>query len=128
MYLLWDLSMDPSVGKERTRVKIRIGKRHKIQFTDKKHPLIGIFSMIIAIVSLLVMIILFICSGMEKGNGSILYGYLGILNLILSITGFVFALRCFKREDIYMTTPTVGSVLNGIIIILYLILYFLGTL
>ncbi len=109
-------------------MKIRIGKRHKIQFTDKKHPFIGVLSMIIAIVSLLMMIVLFICSGTEKGNGGILYGYLGILNLILSVIGFIFALRCSNREDIYMTTPTVGSVLNGAIIIIYLILYFLGTL
>lgn len=109
-------------------MKIRIGKRHKIQFTDKKHPFIGVLSMIIAIVSLIMMIVLFICSGTEKGNGGILYGYLGILNLLFSVIGFVFALRCSKREDIYMTTPTVGSVLNGAIIIIYLILYFLGTL
>lgn len=84
--------------------------------------------MIIAVVSLVLMLVLFICSGIEKGNGGILYGYLGIVNLFLSVTGFVMALRCLKREDIYMTTPTVGSVLNGIIIILYLILYFQGTL
>lgn len=109
-------------------MKIRIGKRHKIQFTDKKHPFIGVLSMIIAIVSLVSMIVLFICSGTEKGNGGILYGYFGLLNLILSVLGFIFALRCFRREDIYMTTPTVGSILNGAIIIIYLILYFLGTL
>lgn len=109
-------------------MNIRIGSRRKIQFTDKKHPLIGIVSMLVAIASLLLMLGLFIGSGMEKGSGGVLYGYLGILNLALSVVGFVFALRCYKKEDVYMSTPTVGSFVNGMIIIVYLILYFWGTL
>lgn len=109
-------------------MQIRIGKRRKIQFTDKKHPLQGILSALLAALSFAMMIILFVCSGMEKGNGRIMYGYLGILNLLLSVTGFVLSLRCLKREDIYVTTPTIGSVFNGVIIIIYLILYFMGAL
>lgn len=109
-------------------MNIRIGSRRKIQFTDKKHPFIGIVSMLVAIVSLFLMLGLFISSGMEKGNGGAIYGYLGILNLVLSILGFVFALRCYKKEDVYMSTPTIGSFVNGMIIISYLILYFWGTL
>lgn len=109
-------------------MKIRIGKRRKIQFTDKKHPFIGIVSMLIAFASLILMLGLFIGSGMAKGNGGIIYGYLGICNLFLSVAGFILSLRCYKKEDVYMTTPTIGSILNGIIIIIYLILYFLGAL
>lgn len=119
---------EPEEREWRKGMKIRIGKRRKIQFTDKKHPFIGIVSMIIAFTSLIGMIALFIGAGMAKGNAGILYGYLGILNLIVSVVGFVFSLRCYRKEDVYMTTPAVGSVLNGIIIILYLILYFEGAL
>ena len=109
-------------------MQIRIGKRRKIQFTDKKHPLQGILSALLAALSFAMMIILFVCSGMEKGNGGIMYGYLGILNLLLSVTGFVLSLRCLKREDIYVTTPTIGSVFNGVIILIYLLLYCMGAL
>ena len=109
-------------------MKIRIGKRRKIQFTDKKHPLPGIISVLFAVVSAGVMLALFIGSGIAKGNAGIVYGYLGILNLLLAIVGFILSLRCYKMEEIYMTTPRVGSVLNGIIIIIYLILYFVGAL
>lgn len=109
-------------------MKIRIGKRRKIQFTDKKHPFLGIVSLIIALVSFFLMLGLFIGSGIAKGNGGIVYGYLGICNLIFSTVGFIFSLRCYKKEDVYMTTPTAGSILNGIIIIIYLILYFQGAL
>lgn len=93
-------------------MQIRIGKRRKIQFTDKKHPLQGILSALLAALSFAMMIILFVCSGMEKGNGGIMYGYLGILNLLLSVTGFVLSLRCLKREDIYVTTPTILSLIH----------------
>ena len=84
-------------------MKIRIGKRRKIQFTDKKHPFIGIVSMVISLLSLIGMIALFIGSGMAKGNAGIVYGYLGILNLSVSVVGFVLSLRCYRKEDIYMT-------------------------
>ena len=109
-------------------MRIRIGKRRKIQFTDKKHPFIGIISMLIAFISLVFIIGLFVSSGMEKGNGGILYGYLGIVNLLLAAVGFILSLRCYRKEEIYMTTPAIGSVLNGIIIIMDLILYIQGTL
>lgn len=110
------------------KMRIRIGKRRKIQFTDKKHPFIGIVSMLIAFASLIFIAVLFIGSGMEKGKGGIVYGYLGVVNLLLSACGFILSLRCYRKEDAYMTTPAIGSLLNGIIIILYLILYFLGAL
>ena len=46
------------------KMRIRIGKRRKIQFTDKKHPFIGIVSMLIAFASLIFIAALFIGSGM----------------------------------------------------------------
>lgn len=108
-------------------MNIRIGKRRKIQFTDKRHPAIGIISTIIAVLSFVLMIALCVTSSLEKGNGGIMYGYLGVFNFILSLTGFIFALRCYRKEDIYLTTPMAGSLLNGVIIVLYMILYFWGT-
>lgn len=109
-------------------MKIRIGKRRKIQFTDKKHPFWGIVATFMALGALVMMLVLFICAGNARGQGGIVFGYLGISNLILSVAGFVIALRCIKQDDIYMTTPTIGSVINGLIIIVYLILYILGVL
>ena len=88
----------------------------------------GIVSLGIAIASLIMMLLLFVFSGKAKGNGGIVYGYLGIGNLALSVAGFVMGLKCFKKDEIYMTTPTAGSVINGMIVIIYLILYFLGAL
>nr|MBP3597928.1 hypothetical protein [Eubacterium sp.] len=109
-------------------MKIRIGKRRRIQFTDKKHPFWGIVSALISLGALVMMVVIFLCAGNAKGQGGIAYGYLGIFNLVLSIVGFVMALRCYKQDDIYVTTPTIGSIVNGMIIIIYLILYIMGVL
>ncbi len=109
-------------------MNIRIGKRRRIQFTDKKHPFWGIVASLLALGALVMMVVLFVCAGNARGQGGIAYGYLGICNLVLSIVGFVMALRCYKQDDIYLTTPTIGSIVNGIIIIIYLILYIMGVL
>ncbi|MGN1205932.1 MAG: DUF6142 family protein [Eubacterium sp.] len=109
-------------------MKIRIGGRKRIQFTDKKHPARGIFSSVIAVVSFIMMCALFIGSSHVKGNAGILYGYLGFLNMIFSGIGFTLAFRCFKEEEIYKTTPAIGVTLNGLILIDYVILYILGVL
>ena len=96
-------------------MKIRIGRRRRIQFTDKKHPKRGIVSSVIAAASFIMMCALFIGSSHVKGQAGISYGYLGFLNLIISIVGFVLAFRCFKEEEIYKTTPTFGVVINGFV-------------
>lgn len=109
-------------------MRIRIGRRRKIQFTDKKHPRQGIVSTVMAVASFAFMCALFVGSGRAKGNAGLSYGYLGILNMIFSAVGFVVAFRCFKQDEIYLTTPTTGAVVNGLIVITYLILYILGVL
>lgn len=109
-------------------MNIRFGRQRKIRFTDKKHPTRGVISFLIAVVSLIFMISLFIGSSRAAGNGGIAYGYLGLLNFAIAVAGFVMALRCYKLEDIYMTTPAIGSVVNGCIALIYLFLYFLGVL
>ena len=98
-------------------MKIRIGSRRNIQFTDKTHPMMGILSLIIGIAALGVLITLFFISSSVRGNSV----------MIASIAGFILAVRCYKKEDIYMTIPAIASVLNGVLIIACLMLYVLGS-
>lgn len=107
-------------------MQVHFGKKRRIQFTDRTHPIQGIASAVVAVLSFVFMNALFISSGIAQGMGGLAYGYLGIANLILSAVGFVVALRCLKKDDIYVLTPTIGAVVNGIIIIIYLILYLVG--
>lgn len=108
-------------------MQIRFGNRRRIQFTDKKHPVMGIVSTSIAVAAWVLMITLFYLSSSAKGASGITVGFVGILVLIASAAGFIIAIRCYKKEDIYMTTPTIGAILNGFLVVLCLLLYVLGT-
>ncbi|MCH5265552.1 MAG: hypothetical protein J1F02_06610 [Lachnospiraceae bacterium] len=107
-------------------MQVHFGNRRKIQFTDKTHPVMGIVSVVMGGASLLLLAILCILSSMAKGASGLSAGYLGILALLVAIVGFVLAARCYQKEDIYLVTPAVGSVLNGMLVVISLLLYVIG--
>ena len=80
-------------------MEVRFGNRKRIRFSDKRHA---------------------------KGRAGMEIGALGLATMVLSIIGFVLAVRCNKEEDIYHVTPAVGSVLNGIMILLFMVLFIKG--
>lgn len=107
-------------------MQIRIGNRRRIQFTDRTHPMTGIISVISGIVAFIALVVICFISCFEKGMSGIGIGIAGMFIWIVGIVGFVLAIRCFKKEEIYMTTPTIGSIINGILLINCMILYFIG--
>lgn len=107
-------------------MQIRIGSRKRIQFTDKSHPVMGIISMIIGSCSFILLLVLCIFSSKAKGTSGLEAGVLGVLDFFASVLGFVLAVKCCRKEDIYMITPTIGAVLNGLLVILCMILYVIG--
>ena len=95
-------------------MEVRFGNRKRIRFSDKKHPKHGIISVVLGVLSIIILLTLCIVSGHAKGRAGMEIGALGLATMVLSIIGFVLAVRCNKEEDIYHVTPAVGSVLNGI--------------
>lgn len=69
-----------------------------------------------------------IMSGLEKGNGSILLGYIGIGCLLAAVLGFILGVRSFKEPDILYFQPIFGSFINGVMIIVLVTLYLTGIL
>lgn len=108
-------------------MQVRFGSRKKIQFTDKTHPAGGIISVVIAALSLAALVALCLLSSSEKGNSGIFVGVSGLLLLLAGIIGFVLAAKCYKRDDIYMATPALGTVMNGVLVLFCLLLYIMGT-
>lgn len=113
-------------AERRPAMEIRFGKRKRIRFSDKSHPTRGIVSVGLGILSLIVLVVLCIVSGRAKGNAGIGIGFAGIWALGMSIAGFILAVRCSREEDIYMATPAVGSVLNGVLTLILMMLFFKG--
>ena len=110
-------------SERRPNMEVRFGNRKRIRFSDKKHPKHGIISVVLGVLSIIILLTLCIVSGHAKGRAGMEIGALGLATMVLSIIGFVLAVRCNKEEDIYHVTPAVGSVLNGIMILLFMVLF-----
>lgn len=107
-------------------MQIQIGSRKRIQFTDKTHPVQGIISVILGFCSLVLLFALCILSGRAKGMSGIEAGILGVVDLVVSLVGFIMAIRCYRKEDIYLITPSLGATINGLLVILCMVLYIVG--
>jgi hypothetical protein len=101
-------------------------KKDVYKFNVKNHSIKGIISLCIGTISGISFFILSYISSLSAGNGGILLGLIGILLFLLSIVGFILSIKACKEKEIYYTAPFVGLVLNGILSILYLILYMVG--
>lgn len=86
----------------------------------------GIASFVIGIVVILGFIAISVISGLKGGKGGFILGLIGILLLALSVTGFVLSYKAFKKKDIFYRFPVIGAVLNGLMTILFLVIYLLG--
>ena len=83
--------------------------------------------MIMGAISLVLLLVLCIISGAERGNAGGWIGVAGIWTMVLAIVGFVFAVKSYRMEDIYRITPTLGSVFNGLVVVAMMLLYVVGT-
>ena len=106
----------------------RKGKRENdgLRLTDKKHPKMGIVSTILALVSLLLFAAICFWSGTQRGSLGLYAGAVGLLCFAISVAGFVCAWMSLHQENIRTLFPTIGSVVNGLMMVLYLLLYVWG--
>ncbi|MEE3468038.1 MAG: DUF6142 family protein [Eubacterium sp.] len=100
--------------------------KRNIQFSNRTHPRIGIISLIFGSVALILLFVLCIISGAERGEAGGWIGVAGIWTMVLAIVGFVFAAKSYRMEDIYRITPTLGSVFNGVVVVVMMLLYVVG--
>ena len=98
----------------------------ELRLTDKRHPVSGIASSVLAAVSFISFSAACIISGRNGGNAGLGIGLIGISCFLVSITGFIMAWVSLHQENIRPLFPTIGSLVNGILVIIYMILYILG--
>jgi hypothetical protein len=109
------------------KLKIKI-KRDKdmIRFSGRKHPSIGIWSAVIGILTVLGFVAISSVSGAMNGKGGVILGFLGVLLLALAVFGFYLSCKAFKQRDVFYRFPVIGSVLNGVMIIVFIVVYIYG--
>lgn len=100
--------------------------KEMIHFSGRRHSKMGICSALIGIVTVLGFLTISMVSGFRSGKGGFALGIIGIFLFALSLFGFVLSYKTFKKKDIFYRFPVIGVILNGIMSIVFLIIYLIG--
>ena len=101
-------------------------KRRSYKFTDKRHPILGILSFIIAVIVIIMSLVLCFEAADLNGKAPISYGVAGVIGLLMAIIGFIIGIQSMKQKDIFLRFPILGVFLNGVMILGLFIVYIIG--
>jgi uncharacterized membrane protein len=101
-------------------------KKQRYKFTDKKHSRQGILSSVLGTLALLLLSGVAITAYLQSGQAGKEIALLGFLALLLACVGLYHGVRSLKEEDSYPLFPWIGSGLNGILLIAFVLIYVLG--
>jgi len=101
-------------------------KKNTLHFSGRTHSKKGIASTVIGGIAWVIFLALCVKSTGAGGNADIKVGILGFVDVGFCIAGIVTAWKGFQERDIFFLFPGLGMALNGLLTILYLILYFMG--
>ena len=103
-------------------------KRNKksLHLTDKRHPASAIFATILGVLSVGLFIALCLFSSQSHGKAGIIVGLGGVGCFLISLVGFAIAWMSLHQENIRPLFPTISSLINGLSVVFYLLLYLWG--
>lgn len=113
-------------GGSKVNMKLIRRKRDHYKFTVRNSSMKGRISSFIGFFSILAFVAISFVSSLSDGNGSLLFGGVGLLLFGIALFGLILGINSSKEKEIYYTGPVVGIVLNGLMTALYFVLYFVG--
>lgn len=103
-----------------------MARRRDIKFTDKRHTTKGIASTVLGVLSIVVMIALVVISYFSRGNAGIYAGSIGLSAFLMSVVGMFTGFSSFQERERYYLFSKIGTLLNVLIIIVWIAVYILG--
>lgn len=100
--------------------------RRVYKFTDKRHTKLGIFSTVLGMIALLLLSAGIWMAYEMSGNAGSVTGLLGLLSMLIAAIGFFMALQGFHEEEAYYLFSQIGLLLNGILFILWVLIFVVG--
>lgn len=97
------------------------------KFTNKKHPEIGIMSVILGTISLVSQILVILMCYLKRMEAKSNNGMTVLLALIMAIVGLVLGIISKKKRDTYGLFPLVGIVLNSVSVLATVLIVIAGT-
>ena len=111
-------------GRDKERAREReIRKERKKRGNRKygqaklRHAKKGIYSLMMAIMVVIIFVILILTAFLHKGQSSAMIGSFGLITMILSVIGLVIGIRGFRERDKNYVTCRWGIGLNGVILL-----------
>ena len=102
-------------------------KQSSLKLTDKKHPPLAIGATFVGLCSGLGFFAVCMVSSQSHGKSGMYIGAWGIFCLLLSGLGFVMAWVSLRKDNIRTFFPSVAAVINGLVMVFYILLYFWGS-
>lgn len=103
-----------------------MAKRYRYSFTKKKEAGKGKLSVGLAVGSLSLFTAAVTLSLILEGSFGFLIGSMSLFAALLSVYGFIMGLKSFSEEGKSHRTSMIGSIANGIIMIVWLGIYLTG--
>ncbi|MDD5949056.1 MAG: DUF6142 family protein [Lachnospiraceae bacterium] len=95
-------------------------------FSDKTHSRDGRLATVLGAGAWLLFGFLVVESILTKGSLGIWFGLLGMVDVIIALAGLVIALMSFREEDSLKLFPRLGTLLNGMVLLILIALFIIG--
>lgn len=95
-------------------------------FAEKKHSMNGIVSTVLGGVSLAFLLAMVYASYYMRGDAGLYVGGFGVAGMILSLAGFIIGVMSFSEKNIRYKYPKIGSIMSGVVFVIWLALYLVG--
>ena len=100
--------------------------KRKYKFTNKRHSVGGVIATLMAVVSIVLIVIAIVLSFKARGEGGTKVGSAAMAALAFSVFGLATGLLSYRETDRYYSFSFAGSLLNGIITVFLVLLFFVG--
>lgn len=112
------------IGRDKERAREREMKKERKKRGNRKygqaklrHAKKGIYSLMMAIVVVIIFVMLILTAFLHKGQSSAIIGSFGLFTIILAVIGLVIGIRGFRERDKNYVTCKWGIGLNGFILL-----------
>jgi len=103
-----------------------MARKKMYSFVEKRHSQRGFLSAILGVLSLVIFFVMVYLAFYYGGQGGAYLGAFGFTGAVLAFTGLVLGLVSFNERDTIYTFSKIGSILNGCVTAIWLIIILLG--
>lgn len=121
------------IGRDKERAREKEIKRERKKRGNRKygqaklrHAKKGIYSLMMAMVVVIIFVMLILTAFLHKGQSSAIIGSFGLFTMILAVIGLVVGIRGFRERDKNYVTCKWGIGLNGFILLSLVCMFIRG--